>query len=77
MDWLNWTLIGVLVTIYLFCLFTVCTMTFAKGYTLLGILGIFAPFLWLVGAILPAKPGSRFAVAEATRYQRQVPTEGQ
>jgi uncharacterized membrane protein YbaN (DUF454 family) len=44
-------------------------MTFQKGHVLLGILGIFLPFLWLIGAILPAKPGSVYAVKEAARYQ--------
>jgi hypothetical protein len=28
--------------------------------------------LWLIGAILPAKDGSRYAVAEATRYQAMM-----
>ena len=42
--------------------FTVCTLTFKKGHTLLGIVGIFLPFLWLIGAIPPGQaPGSRFA----------------
>ena len=38
-------------TMYIFCLFTVCALTFQKGRTLLGIVGIFLPFLWLIGAI--------------------------
>jgi hypothetical protein len=57
------------VLIYFFLLFTVCLMTFQKGHVVLGILGIFVPFLWLIGAILPAKPGSRYQIAEAMRYQ--------
>jgi hypothetical protein len=44
-------------------------LTFKKGHTLLGILGIFLPFLWLIGAILPAKPGSRFAAEQAAVAQ--------
>ena len=66
---LAWILSIALFTLYIFLLFTVCSLTFSKGYTVLGILGIFFPVLWLVGAILPAKEGSRYAVAEATRYQ--------
>jgi hypothetical protein len=51
----------ILVVIYLACLFTVCALTFRKGYFLLGIIGIFIPVLWLIGAILPAKPGSSYS----------------
>jgi hypothetical protein len=58
---LEWNLSTALLTMYLVCLFTVCMVTFAKGRTVLGILGIFLPFLWLIGAVLPAKPGSRYA----------------
>ena len=63
MSWLEWTMMVILISFYLVCLFTVCSLTFSKGYTVLGIVGIFFPFLWLIGAILPAKPGSRHAVA--------------
>ena len=61
-----------LVTLYIFCLFTVCLLTFQKGHVVLGIIGIFLPILWLIGAILPAKEGSRYAVAEGMRYQQQM-----
>jgi len=43
----------VLASIYFVALFTVCVPTFKKGYVILGILGIFLPFLWLIGAVLP------------------------
>ena len=59
MSALDWIFTSVFIAIYIFFLFTVCMMTFQKGHILLGILGIFVPFLWLSGAILPAKPGSR------------------
>jgi hypothetical protein len=72
MDWWEWLLWVVLITFYIFCLFTVCMITFQKGRTLLGIIGIFIPFLWLIGAILPAKPGSRFDIAQQMRYRAQV-----
>jgi hypothetical protein len=62
----------VLIVFYITCLFTVCSMTFQKGRTLLGIAGIFMPLLWLFGAILPAKPGSRWDVAEQTAYQQRM-----
>ena len=72
MSVLDWALSLTLFTIYIACIFTVCSLTFQKGYTLLGIGGIFIPILWLVGAILPAKEGSQYAIREATARQRQV-----
>jgi primosomal protein N' len=44
-------------------------LTFQKGHIVLGIVGIFIPFLWLIGAIIPAKPDSRYAQQENMRYQ--------
>jgi hypothetical protein len=64
MEWMLWTTLGV---IYVVCLFTVCALTFRKGYFVLGILGIFLPFLWLIGAILPSKSGSAYAAQEQAR----------
>lgn len=69
MDWWEWLLWALLVSFYIVCLFTVCRLTFQKGHTLLGIVGIFVPFLWLIGAILPAKPGSRFDIEQQTASQ--------
>jgi hypothetical protein len=67
LEWVLWT---VLATIYIVCLFTVCALTFRKGYLVLGIVGIFLPILWLIGAVLPAKRGSRYAdpAVAAPRY---------
>jgi hypothetical protein len=64
MEWMLWSTLGV---IYIVCLFTVCALTFRKGYFVLGILGIFLPFLWLIGAILPSKNGSSYAAQEQAR----------
>jgi hypothetical protein len=69
MSALDWVFTSLFLVIYVFLLFTVCVMTFQKGHVVLGILGIFVPFLWLIGAILPAKPGSPYQIAEARRYQ--------
>ena len=55
MSALDWFLTSFLIIIYIVCLFTVCLLTFRKGYIVLGIIGIFLPFLWLIGAILPDK----------------------
>ena len=68
MEWILWV---VLVSFYITCLFTVCGLTFQKGRTVLGIVGIFFPFLWLIGAILPAKQGSRFDIAQQTARNQQ------
>ena len=60
MTGLEWILMSSLGVIYLVCLFTVCALTFRKGHTALGIFGIVLPFLWLIGAVLPPKPGSSY-----------------
>ena len=58
MSALDWIFTTFFVVLYLFLLFTVCLLTFRTGYIVLGIIGIFIPFLWLIGAILPDKRGS-------------------
>jgi hypothetical protein len=72
MSVLDWFLWSTLFVFYIMCLVTVCVFTFKKGHVLLGILGIFFPFLWLIGAILPAKPGSRYEIEEGIRTQGQI-----
>jgi hypothetical protein len=72
MSFLEWFLSITLISIYIACLFTVCRLTFMKGYGVLGIVGIFFPILWLIGAILPVKPGSRLALEQGMATQRQV-----
>jgi hypothetical protein len=72
MDWWEWFLWAMLFSFYIVCLFTVCRLTFQKGFTALGIVGIFIPFLWLIGAILPAKRGSRYEIAQQSMYQAQM-----
>ena len=72
MSTLDWILGSTLFILYFFLLFTVCIMTFQKGRIVLGIVGIFIPFLWLIGAILPAKEGSPYATQQAMRYQSQA-----
>ena len=68
MTGLEWILWIVLATFYVCCLFTVCLITFQKGHTLIGIVGIFLPLVWLVGAILPARPGSNDEARERARF---------
>jgi hypothetical protein len=69
MSALDWIFTSFFFVLYFFLLFTVCVMTFQKGHIVLGIIGIFVPLLWLIGAILPARPGSAYDRAQATRYQ--------
>jgi hypothetical protein len=69
MTGLEWIFAVALFTIYIVCLFTVCALTFQKGRTWLGIIGIFFPILWLIGAFLPPKAGSQFDIAQQTRYR--------
>ncbi len=56
----EWTSVFLFLVLYLTMLFTICVLTFKKGHVALGIAGIFIPFLWLIGAVIPAKPGSRY-----------------
>jgi hypothetical protein len=72
MSTLDWILASILFVLYIGLLITVCTLTFQKGYILLGIVGIFIPWLWLIGAILPAKPGSSYQLREMLRQQTLV-----
>jgi hypothetical protein len=60
MTGLEWILASTLGAIYFVCLFTVCALTFRKGHVALGIIGIVLPFLWLIGAVLPPRPGSGY-----------------
>ena len=64
-----WMLASSLFVLYLVLLFTVCMLTFQKGYTVWGILGIFLPFIWVICALLPAKEGSTYQRKKAMRGQ--------
>lgn len=72
MEILAWTFGIMFWSFYIVAIFTVAMLTFKKGHVLLGILGIFLPFLWLIGAILPAKRGSRYEVEQAMVQQAQI-----
>ena len=68
MSVLDWIFTSFFIILYIFLLFTVCLLTFRKGYIMLGIIGIFIPFLWLIGAILPDTNGfPRYKLAEHSR----------
>jgi hypothetical protein len=57
MEWLMWSGLALL---YIVLIFTVCMMTFRKGHVVLGILGIFFPILWVIGAIIAPAEGSTY-----------------
>ena len=57
MSGLEWFLGTALAVTSLFCVFTVGLIAFRKGHLVLGILGIFLPILWLLGAVLPDRGG--------------------
>ena len=60
MSGLSWFLAIGLGILYLVLLFTVALITFRKGHWVLGLIGIFIPIVWVLGAILPAKRGSSY-----------------
>jgi energy-coupling factor transporter transmembrane protein EcfT len=68
MSGLEWFFTFVLIVLYVAFVFTVALVTFRKGYVALGVIGIFFPILWLIGAILPAKPGSAYEIAQSAHY---------
>jgi hypothetical protein len=60
MSGVGWFLSIGLGVLYLVLLFTVALITFRKGHWVLGLIGIFIPIVWILGAILPAKRGSSY-----------------
>jgi hypothetical protein len=60
MSGVRWLLSIGLGILYLVLLFTVALITFRKGHWVLGLIGIFIPIVWILGAILPAKRGSSY-----------------
>jgi hypothetical protein len=72
MTTLDWMLSTTFIVLYFVMIFTVCFLTFQKGHVVLGILGIFLPILWLIGAVLPAKRGSRYEIRQAMSDQAQM-----
>ncbi len=57
---LEWTLMGTLFALYLTLIFTVAVVTFQKKHIALFAIGFIFPFCWLIGAMLPPKPGSGY-----------------
>jgi len=47
--------------LYLVLILTLGVMTLRKGHGLLFFFGIFLPFLWLIGALMPDRRPIRYA----------------
>ena len=62
MTFLEWFLSVFLFVFYLTCIFTVAGITFRNGHRIMGILGIFFPVFWLIGAVL--QPTRKAALTE-------------
>jgi len=60
MTGLEWFFSVTFAVFYVCLIFTVALICFRKGHLVLGIVGIFVPFLWLLGAVLPARPDSNY-----------------
>jgi hypothetical protein len=72
MSGLEFVLVMTLGIVYIACIVTVCYLTFLKGYWVLGLIGFLLPILWLIGAVLPAKAGSRYEVREARKNELMI-----
>jgi len=71
-SWIGWMFAAMFFSLYVFCIVTVCVLTFQKGRWVMGVIGIILPILWLIGAVLPAKKGSRYELAQEMAYGRQA-----
>ena len=67
MTGLEWTLITILVVMYLAMLIVLGAMTLRKGRPMMFVVGIFFPVFWIVGAVMPAVPTA--AEVAATRRE--------
>ena len=62
MSGLDWFFTVFFMILYLVLLFTLAVITFRKGHWVIGIIGIFIPLLWIIGAILPARRGTAYSM---------------
>jgi hypothetical protein len=62
MSGLDWFFTVFFMALYLVLLFTLAVVTFRKGHWVIGIIGIFIPLLWIVGAVLPARRGTAYSM---------------
>ncbi|MDY6795864.1 MAG: hypothetical protein SWK76_11415 [Actinomycetota bacterium] len=65
----EWTSVFLFFVLYIVMLLTICVLTFKKGHIVLGIVDIFLPILWLIGAVIPAKSGSNYEMEQAAKLR--------
>jgi len=66
-----WILLGILLlALYLATLFVAGFAAARKGHTILFCLGVIAPFLWIIGALM--HPAGTVSTAEARRRLRRA-----
>lgn len=56
-----WGIGGGLAIIWIVLMITCGIVTLRKGHWVLFIIGIFLPFLWIIGAVIPPKVAPRAA----------------
>jgi hypothetical protein len=57
--------------IYLAVVFTIGLATYRRGHKVLFFIGFLMPLLWLVGAIIPPKPGSKYQHQQDAYWDKQ------
>ncbi len=57
--------------IYLAVVFTIGLATYRRGHKVLFFIGFLMPLLWLVGAIIPPKKGSKYQHQQDAYWDKQ------
>jgi hypothetical protein len=70
MTGLEWTLITILVVLYLGMLIVLGATTLRKGRPVMFVVGIFFPVFWIVGAVMPAVPTTAEVAAMRREHDR-------
>ena len=63
--------------IYLAVVLTIGLATFRKGHKVLFFVGFLMPLLWLIGAIMPAKKGSKYEHQQDAYWREQAKSSHQ
>ncbi len=68
MSGLEWTLVSILVVLYVTMMIFLGVATFRNGRPVMFVAGIFFPVFWIVGAVMPPAP----TVSELAAQQREA-----
>jgi hypothetical protein len=60
MPYTGWLVGAMLIYVYYICLFSIGVTAFDKDRRVLATIGFILPIVWLFGALLPAREGSRY-----------------